>query len=166
MLHAVSPRSFSAAALVRTLVLLVLPLFGNLQAQQNVPMVAGHFAGAFGFNTFEFTVFGTELPNGRTIGWFSYERVYDNGTTPPITEVVEAPIDELIIVGETAYLRVGQYYIALADRAAANTPEPDRFTVVRFLFSTPALPTMLGILDRLMGFNGVDVTLGNVHVQD
>jgi hypothetical protein len=161
-------RPLSLLASLRALLFLVLPLCGSLQAQQNaprnVPMVAGHFEATVGFNSFDVTVFAMQLPNGRSIGWMSYERVFDNGTTY-VRDAFEEPIDDLMITDNKAYLNVGQFYFLLVDSGNGGSPAVDGFQYVKFLSPT-TLPVMVGFLDQLMSFFGpLEFTVGNVHVQ-
>ena len=161
-------RPSSLLASLRALVLLVLPLFGSLQAQQhapqNVPMVAGHFEAAIGFNSFDVTVFGMQLPNGRSIGWMSYERVYDNGPIY-VRDAFEEPIDDLMIIDDKAYVNVGQFYFLLVDSGNGGSAAVDGFQYVKFLSPT-TLPFMVGFLNQITSlFGPIVFTVGNVHVQ-
>jgi len=167
MLHAVSPRSSSAAAFLRALAMLLLPLFGSLQAQNNVQMVAGHYQAAQGFHSFDVTVFAMQLKNGNVIGWLSYERVFDNGTNPPFHDIVDAPIEELIFDGDTAYIRVGTLYVALRDHSNGGVGQVDEFQYLRSWPGTmPPLSVNVWLLNQFFNvFGGIEMTLGNIHVQ-
>lgn len=153
-------RSASLSTALRAMFLLFLPLLGTLQAQQGRPMVAANFSSNSLFRTYEVTVMAIETPNGDVHGFMRLVDDFDDGTQS-FVRVYEGAVEELTVIGDTAFIRAGNTFLALTQDApgAAN---PGGFTPIFFLSTAPALAFVLPVLTFLPR---IAVSQGNITVQ-
>jgi hypothetical protein len=100
-----------------------------------------------------------------TGGIATTERTYINGVLTGTT-TVKADADELIIIGNRAYVRAGTFYIVVVDNGEGAKADPDRsFALMR---ATPLpLISLVFTLNVFVDFAGIgaDTIKGNAQVR-
>ena len=148
---------------LRAFLIWALPLsaFAAAQAQ---PLVTGHVFGRVGFHTYDVTINAVQLPHGGIAGHMKHVHVYDNGVDEPVHSTTVWAIDEVTVIGNTAFVRCGQYFLALQDGGEGANAPPDRFVTLLWLGVPPPLAFLTPFLPAVMGIAGMDALTGQVQV--
>jgi len=91
------------------------------------------------------------------------DRIYVNGVlADQIT--IDAKADDLIVIGNRAYVKAGDYYFVVEDNGEGSKADPDKNFGIT-LIGNPPLALLVLVLDSFLNGVGFETIKGNAQVR-